>query len=63
MQLLLSFAQQPPRDTEPSPNVWSTLDGQQRNETIALLSRLLAEAATTSAQSISDKKGKEQCDD
>jgi len=65
MQLLLSFAQQPPGDPEPSPNVWSTLDAQRKNETLALLSHLLAKAVTASAKpvSVSCKKRREPCDD
>ena len=63
MQLLLNFAQQPPGDPEPSANVWSTLDAQQRNETLALLGRLIAKAAAASAQPVSRKKRKERRDD
>ncbi len=46
MQLLLSFAQNPSNDTEPSPNVWTTLQREQRSETLAVLARLLAKTAT-----------------
>ena len=46
MQLLLSFAQNPSNDSEPSPDVWTTLQREQRSETLAVLARLLAKTAT-----------------
>jgi hypothetical protein len=46
MQLPLSFAQDPSSQIEPAPNVWSLLSSEQRVETIAVLARLVAKAAT-----------------
>ena len=45
MQLALSFAQDPSTHIEPVPNVWPLLSSEQREETVAVLARLLAKAA------------------
>ena len=47
MQLLLSFAQRPSTETEPT--IWLTLQSDQRNETLAVLARLLAKTAAARA--------------
>jgi hypothetical protein len=49
MQLLLSFVQEPTNQAESSPDVWRTLDVEQRNATLAVLARLLAKTAAASA--------------
>ena len=61
MQMLLSFAQEPSNKPEPSPNVWPTLDPEQRSETLTILARLLAKAAAQGARPIELRK--EQHDD
>ena len=63
MQLTLSFAQEPSNQTEPSPNVWLTLQNEQRHETLAVLARLIAKTAAASAAVDSNKKRKEAHDD
>lgn len=63
MQLMLSFAQQPSNETEPSPNVWPTLRDAQRHETLAVLARLIAKTAAAKAASDSNKKRRETRDD
>ena len=57
MQLLLSFAQTPSNETEA--NIWLTLHSDQRNETLAVLARLLAKTAAARAAA----KRKESHDD
>ena len=47
MQLLLSFAQLPSNET--APTIWLTLQSDQRNETLAVLARLLAKTAAARA--------------
>jgi hypothetical protein len=63
MQLMLSFAQEPSKETAPSPNVWLTLLDEQRHETLAVLARLIAKAAAPSTAADSNKKRKEPHDD
>jgi hypothetical protein len=63
MQLMLSFAQEPSNQTEPSPNVWLKLSNEQRHETLAVLARLIAKAAAASAAADSNKERKEPHDD
>ena len=63
MQLMLSFAQEPSDQTEPSPNVWRTLPGEQRHETLAVLARLIAKAAAPSAAVNPTTNRKEPHDD
>ena len=63
MQLLLSFAQEPSNQTESSPDVWQTLDVKQRNETLVVLARLLAKAATASARANAAKQRREKDDE
>jgi hypothetical protein len=64
MQLLLSFANEESSAwAEPSPNVWPTLNAKQRNETLAVLARLLSKAAAASTVPVSNKERKEQRDD
>jgi hypothetical protein len=63
MQLPLSFAQEPPSQTESIPDVWKTLDADQRNETLAVLVRLLAKTAAANARSDAAKKRKEDSHD
>lgn len=63
MQLMLSFAREPSNETESSPNVWRTLQNAQRHEALAVLARLIAKAAATSAVAASNKKRKEPHDD
>jgi hypothetical protein len=60
MQLMLSFAQEPSNQTEPSPNVWQTLRDEQRHETLAVLARLIAKAAAASVAANSNKTRKER---
>jgi hypothetical protein len=63
MQLMLSFAQEPLNETEPSPNVWQTLQNEQRWETITAVARLIAKTAAASAAADSNKTPKEPHDD
>ena len=63
MQLMLSFVQEPSEQTEPSPNLWRTLQNEQRHETLAVLARLIAKAAAASAAVNPNKKRKEPHDD
>ena len=63
MQLMLSFAREPSDQTEPSPNVWLTLQNEQRQEALTILARLIAKAAEASAAADSTKKRKEPHDD
>jgi len=63
MQLMLSFAQEPSHETEPSPNVWLTLQNEQRHDTLAVLARLIAKAAAASAAIDSTQKRKDPHDD
>ncbi|MBI5505067.1 MAG: hypothetical protein HY899_09700 [Deltaproteobacteria bacterium] len=63
MQLTLSFAQEPSDDIEPSPNVWETLQSEQRHETLVVLARLFAKIAAASAAANSNKPQKEPHDD
>lgn len=58
MQMLMSFVQQLLNPAEPSPDVWATLDVQQRNETLAVLARLLARTAAESTRAnTTDEQG------
>jgi hypothetical protein len=59
MQVLLSFAQELSNPAESSPDVWQTLDAQQRNEALAVLARLLAKTAAANARANAAKKRKE----
>ena len=59
MQLPLSFAQEPSSQTESSPDVWKTLDVEQRKETLAVLARLLAKMAAANARSDAAQKRKQ----
>lgn len=63
MQLPLSFEPPPPSPSEPSPKVWTTLDSHQRNETLALLARLLVKTATASPGAVSTLPRKEHRND
>lgn len=56
MQLSLSFAQEPPSQTESSPDVWKTLDAEQRNETLVVLVRLLSKTAAANARADAAQK-------
>jgi hypothetical protein len=58
MQLLLSLGPEPSNPPEPSPNVWQTLAAEQRRETLAVLTRLLAKtvAANASADTARERK-------
>ncbi len=60
MQLLLSFAEEPSSPAKSSPDVWQTLNLEQRNETLAVLARLLSKAAAASARANSrnQRRGK-----
>jgi hypothetical protein len=60
MQLPLSFAQESSDPAEPSPTVWSTLEANQRNETLAVLARLLAKTVKASPNAdaaVTEKRG------
>jgi hypothetical protein len=50
MQLLLSFATDPPNETKLTPDLWSTLPSQARSEALGALARLLAKTATQSKE-------------
>ena len=63
MQLLLSFAQISSHETDPSPAVWTTLPREQRDETIAVLARLLAKTATRNVAPNSHEKPEENHDE
>lgn len=67
MQLLLSFLKEPSDPAEPSsspgPDVWQTLDAQQREETLSVLARLLAKTAAANARASAAKKRREGDDD
>jgi hypothetical protein len=67
MQLLLSFLKEPsdPAKSSPSPgpDVWQTLDAQQREETLSVLARLLAKTAAANARASAAKKRREGDDD
>lgn len=56
MQLVLSFAQEPPNQAESSPDVWRTLDLEHRNETLAVLVRLLAKTAAANTRANAKRK-------
>jgi hypothetical protein len=60
MQLPLSFAEEPSSQTESSPEIWETLDANQRNETLAVLARLLAKTAEANARSQVTQERKER---
>lgn len=60
MQLPLSFAQESSDLAESSPNVWSTLEANQRDETLAVLARLLAKTVKVSPNAdatVTEKRG------
>jgi hypothetical protein len=59
MQMQLSFAQEPSSQTESSPDVWKTLDAEQRNETLAVLVRLLTKTAVANARFDAAEKRRE----
>ena len=61
MQLVLSFEQEPLSQAESSPDVWQTLDLEQRNETLAVLVRLLAKTVAAGARA--NAKSKKEGDD
>jgi hypothetical protein len=63
MQMPLSFVQERSNESEPSQNVWTTLDAKQRNEALVLLARLLAKTSTAHIATASAKKRKERRDD
>jgi hypothetical protein len=63
MQMPLSFVQERSNESEPSPNVWTTLDAKQRNEALVLLARLLAKTSTAHIATASTKTRKERRDD
>jgi hypothetical protein len=63
MQMLLSFVQNPSNDGEPSPDVWATLQREQRSETLGVLARLLAKTAMQSVAPTSHVETEEQHDD
>lgn len=63
MQLMLSFAQAASNHTEPSPDVWQTLHSDQRRDTLAVLGRLIAQAAATAARADSNRTRKEPRDE
>ncbi len=55
MQLLLSFSLKQPK-IDPEVFVWATLDIEQRNETLRVLARLIAQAVTAGyRQKFADK--------
>jgi hypothetical protein len=59
MQMPLSFVQERSNESEPSPNVWTTLDAKQRNEALVLLARLLAKtSAVNIATASKTQKGR-----
>jgi hypothetical protein len=59
MQLLLSFAEEPLNQATSSPDVWQTLNVEQRNETLAVLARLLSKAAASArANPRNQRRGK-----
>ena len=67
MQLLLSYLREPSDPAEPSPSlgpdVWQTLDTQQRQETLSVLARLLAKTASANARAHAASKRREGNDD
>jgi hypothetical protein len=67
MQILLSFVQEPSDPAEPSPSsspdVWQTLDAEQRSKTLSLLARLLAKAAAANTAANAARKRREGDDD
>jgi len=65
MQLVLSFAQKPSKESkaEPISDVWPTLQSEQRNETLGVLARLLAKTAAANANAGSPEKREERHDD
>jgi hypothetical protein len=62
MQILLSFLKEPSNPAEPSPSsgpdVWQTLDAQQRNESVSVLARLLAKTVVATAKASPARKRK-----
>jgi hypothetical protein len=66
MQLLLSFVHAPLDPAKPhlssGPDVWQTLDTQQRIETLFVLARLLAKAAAAHEEA-SSTRGQRRSDD
>lgn len=63
MQLLLSFATDPPNETELNPDLWSTLPSQARSEALDALARLLAKTAAQRTAEEETEQRKEPGDD
>jgi hypothetical protein len=63
MQLLLSFATDPPNETELTPDLWSTLPSQVRGEALGALARLLAKTAAQSTTEEETEQRREPGDD